>query len=59
MVNTQEILRSQLREDLVKLHRLIVRYAEGERSVKQERDQLVGAVDVKLLFLKSTTFDRP
>ena len=48
----REILRQQLMVDLDRLHDMILRYMAGDRSVKQERDQLGGAVQVKLAFLR-------
>ena len=47
----REILRQQLIQDFDRLHGLILRYARGERSVKQERDKLEGAVQIKLALL--------
>ena len=44
---SEDILRSQLKADLERLHGLILRYALGDRSVKQERDELEGAVQIK------------
>ena len=46
-----DALRRQLLGDLDRLHDLILRYAAGNRAVKQERDQLEGAVQVKLALL--------
>jgi hypothetical protein len=43
-----EALRQQLFDDLDRLHVLILRYANGDSAVKPERDQLEGAVQVKL-----------
>ena len=36
----EEILREQLLDDLGRLHDLILRYAAGDTSVRQERDML-------------------
>ena len=44
MVTPHEALREQLMDDLINLHRLILRYADGDKAVKVERDQLEGAV---------------
>ena len=46
-----EVLRRQLIDDLGRLNNLIVRYAQGERHLKQERDRLEGAVQVKMALL--------
>ena len=46
-----EELRRQLIDDLERLNNLIVRYARGERHLKQERDRLEGAVQVKMALL--------
>jgi hypothetical protein len=35
---------AQLLKDLKKLHKLILRYASGDRSVRQERDRLEGSI---------------
>ena len=47
-MSPQDQLRRQIIADLERLHRLIVRYARGDYSVKQERDQMEGAVQVKM-----------
>ena len=41
----------KLVEDLDRLHCFIVRFAQGERHLKQERDRLEGSVQVKLALL--------
>ena len=46
-----EELRRQLIDDLGRLNNLIVRYAQGERYLKQERDMLEGAVQVRMALL--------
>ena len=46
-----EELRRQLIDDLGRLNNLIVRYAQGERHLKQERDMLEGAVQVRMALL--------
>ncbi len=48
-----EALRRQLTNDLNRLHNLILRYATGDSAVKAERDQLEGAVQVKLALLRA------
>ena len=48
-----EALRLQLFDDLERLHTLILRYAHGDSAVKRERDQLEGAVQVKLAIWKA------
>ena len=52
-----EALRLQLFEDLERLHTLILRYASGDRAVKPERDQLEGAVQVKLVLWRAARFE--
>ena len=47
-MSAQDALRRQLLADMDRLHDLILRYAGGDKSVKQERDQLEEAVQVKL-----------
>lgn len=51
-------LRQQLLEDLQRLHALILRYASGDRSVKRERDELEGAIHVKLAFWRAAKRSR-
>ena len=46
-----EVLHRQLIDDLERLNVLIVRYAQGERHLRQERDRLEGAVLVKMALL--------
>jgi hypothetical protein len=48
-----EALRIQLQDDLLQLQDLILRYAGGEKTVKPERDQLEGAVQVKFALLRA------
>ena len=48
-----EALRQQLFGDLHRLHDLIRRYAKGDSAVKAERDQLEGAVQVKLVLWRA------
>ena len=43
-----EALRQQLLDELDRLNALIRRYAAGDSAVRPERDQLEGAVQVKL-----------
>ena len=52
-MHSEEILRRQLKEDLERLHSLILRYALGDRGVKQERDELEGAVQIKFALWRS------
>ena len=47
-MEAQQILHQQLLDDLDRLHHLILRYANGDKQVKAERDQLEGAVSVKM-----------
>ncbi len=47
-MNPREALRRQVYDDLTRLRVLILRYAAGDSAVKSERDQLDGAVQVKL-----------
>jgi len=42
-------LRKQLLDDLDRLHELILRCARGDKSVKPARDQLEGAVQIKMV----------
>lgn len=51
----KEILRRQLLTDLERLHGLILRYAAGDRSVRQERDELEGALQVKFALWRALT----
>ena len=46
-----QLVRQQLIVDLDHLHGLIIRYAKGERHLKQARDRLEGAVQVKMALL--------
>ena len=46
-----EALQEQLLADIERLHDLILRYAHGDSAVRQERDQLDGAVQIKLALL--------
>ena len=46
-----EVLRRHLIDDLERLNKLIVRYAQGERHLKRDRDRLEGAVQVKMALL--------
>jgi len=48
-VSAREELRRQLLEDLDRLHNPILRGAGGDRSVKLQRDQLEGAVEIKMI----------
>ena len=57
MVTPQDALREQLLDDLTRLHCLILRYADGDKAVKAERDQLEGAVQVKLALLRLDRHD--
>ena len=50
MLDGQQI-REQLIADLEHMHSLIIRYVKGERHLKQARDRLEGAVQVKLALL--------
>jgi hypothetical protein len=43
----------QLIEDLEKLHVLILRYAEGDRSVREERDWLEGSIQARFAIWKA------
>ena len=49
----EDRLRYQLLKDLERLHILILQYAAGEHSVKQERDRLEGAIQVKFAFWRA------
>ena len=53
-MSAREGLRRQLLDDLDRLRALALLYAHGDRSVKRERDQLEGAVQVKLALLRRT-----
>ena len=46
-----DVIRHQLIEDLDRLLDLIVRYAQGERNLKQDRDRLERAIQVKMALL--------
>ena len=48
-----ETLREQLMADLERVGDLAVRFALGDKSVKQEKDQLEGAVEIKEVILAS------
>ena len=50
----REILRQQLIVDIDRLHNLILRFAAGHKPVKQERDQLEGAVQIKMALWRTT-----
>lgn len=41
------IFQRQLLIDLENLHMLIIRYARGDRTARQARDRLEGAIQVK------------
>ena len=47
-MSAEEDLREQLLKRLDQLHGLAIRYARGDRSARTERDQLEGAVQIKL-----------
>ena len=55
----ETVLREQLLDDLERLHGLILRYASGDRSVRQKRDELEGAVQVKLAFWRAVVSEHP
>jgi len=44
----KEILQEQLLADFDELHKLILRYARGEREVKQRMEQMEDAVQIKM-----------
>ncbi|MBK35608.1 MAG: hypothetical protein CME26_08800 [Gemmatimonadetes bacterium] len=44
---------SQLLDDLHHLHRLILRYAAGDRTVRGRPDRLEGAVQIKFAIWKA------
>lgn len=46
---------AQLLKDLKKLHKLILRYASGDRSVRQERDRLEGSIQIRFALWKAIT----
>ena len=48
----REMLRQRIVRDTYRLDDLILRYASGDASVKQERDRLQGAIEVKLALLR-------
>ena len=52
-------LQAQLMGDLERFGVLMGRYAMGERSVKAERDQLEGAVEIKLAILEGLKRNAP
>ena len=47
-----ENLQEQLLVDMARFGELMNQYANGNTSVKQERDQLEGAVEIKLAILE-------
>lgn len=49
----RDTFQKQLLRDIEKLHHLIVRYARGDRSVRQARDCLEGAIQVKFALWKA------
>ena len=55
----EEMLRQQLLDDLETLHELILRYAAGDRSVRQRRDELDGAIRIKLAFWRAMASQDP
>ena len=55
----EEILRKQILDDLERLHGLIIQYAEGDRSVKRERDRLEGALQIKFAIWHAMAPRRP
>jgi len=46
-------LRKQLLDDLQRLHALTLQVAAGDGSAKRERDELEGAIHVKLVFWRA------
>ena len=47
-----EILQEQLMSDMERFGELMNRYSMGEASVREERDQLEGALEIKLAILE-------
>ena len=54
-----EALRLQLIDDFDWLYDLILQADRGDRSAKRKRDQLQGAVDVKLAILEGMERESP
>ncbi len=54
----KEILRQQLLDDLERLHGLILQYASGDRTVKRERDELEGALQIKFALWRALASGR-
>ncbi|MEE2753798.1 MAG: hypothetical protein VX910_07420 [Candidatus Latescibacterota bacterium] len=50
-MTTRQHLRNQLVDDIVKLRNLILRLSSGEDSVRPERDELRGALQIKQALL--------
>ena len=51
-MTASENLHRQLTVDLIRLHNLVAWYIMGHTYVKQERDQLAGAIEIKLALLQ-------
>jgi len=51
-------MRQQILNGLETLHRLILKYAEGDLSFKPERDRLEGALQIKFAIWRSLVRDR-
>ncbi len=57
-MDSEKMMRRQILDGLEALHRLILKYAEGDLSVKPERDRLEGALQVKFAIWRSLARDR-
>ncbi len=53
-----ENLHAQLRNDMERFADLMARYSIGEASVKEDRDQLEGALEIKLAVLEGLKKER-
>ena len=51
MYMNRKLLHHKLSLDMQRLHHLIVREATGERDLKRKREQLEGAVNIKIALL--------
>ena len=54
----EDIMRQQLLNDLERLHSLILQYASGNQTVKQERDELEGALQIKFALWRGLASNR-